>query len=249
MNHIYRLVWSSLTGAWVAAAENSRARGKAGTVLRTTAPRDSQAESMDEGAVLHLPLLSLAIACLLALPAHALDAGALPTGAKVTAGSASVSSSGNTLQVLQNSQRAALDWQSFQIGAGATVNFVQPNSSAVALNRILGSDASQIYGHLNANGQVFFSNPNGMLFAPGSQVNVGGMLATTLGIGNDDFMAGNYLFSNAACAGADFHCTESRGIQHCMVSYIFEGCFIEKILRKLFHLHFGLNNWSKITLT
>ena len=195
MNHIYRLVWSSLSGAWVAAAETSPARGKAGTVLRATAPMLKRAAKPPLEAT--LPRLSLALACLLALPAHALDAAALPKGGQVTAGSASISSSGNTLQVLQNSQRAALDWQSFQIGSGATVNFVQPNSSAVALNRVLGNDASQIYGQLNANGQVFFSNPNGMLFAPGSQVNVGGLLATTLGIGNDDFMAGNYLFSKA----------------------------------------------------
>ena len=195
MNHIYRLVWSSLSGAWVAAAETSPACGKAGTVLRATAPMLKRAAKPPLEAT--LPRLSLALACLLALPAHALDAAALPKGGQVTAGSASISSSGNTLQVLQNSQRAALDWQSFQIGSGATVNFVQPNSSAVALNRVLGNDASQIYGQLNANGQVFFSNPNGMLFAPGSQVNVGGLLATTLGIGNDDFMAGNYLFSKA----------------------------------------------------
>ena len=195
MNHIYRLVWSSLSGAWVAAAETSPACGKAGTVLRATAPMLKRAAKPPLEAT--LPRLSLALACLLALPAHALDAAALPKGGQVTAGSASISSGGNTLQVLQNSQRAALDWQSFQIGSGATVNFVQPNSSAVALNRVLGNDASQIYGQLNANGQVFFSNPNGMLFAPGSQVNVGGLLATTLGIGNDDFMAGNYLFSKA----------------------------------------------------
>ena len=75
-------------------------------------------------------------------------------GAVVSAGSASVSSSGSAMTIAQSSQRAVINWQTFNIGADASVNVVQPSSSAVLLNRI-GSDApSQIFGRLSANGQV-----------------------------------------------------------------------------------------------
>lgn len=130
------------------------------------------------------------------LPAHAADVNALPTGGQVTAGSATLSEVGNTLNIQQATQKAALSWQSFNVGANATVNFIQPNSQSIALNHILGNSASEIYGHLNANGQVFFQNANGMLFARGSQVNVGGLLATTMNISDQDFMAGNMRFTN-----------------------------------------------------
>jgi filamentous hemagglutinin family protein len=125
---------------------------------------------------------------------YALDTNALPTGGRVTAGQATISQTAASLTVQQASQRAALNWQTFNIGASAAVAFNQPNSSAVALNTISGG-ASEIYGKLTANGQVFFSNPDGMLFAKGAQVNVGGMLATTLNISDQDFMSGNYRLS------------------------------------------------------
>ena len=145
-------------------------------------------------------LLTKALAVFLPLSmgyAQAADVNALPTGGQVTAGSATINQTGNTLNINQASQKAALNWQTFNIGTNGTVNFVQPNSNAVALNRIGGNSASEIYGHLNANGQVFLMNPNGILFGRGSQVNVGGIVATTMQLGDADFLAGNYNFSNA----------------------------------------------------
>jgi len=126
---------------------------------------------------------------------------ALPVGGQVVGGQASVSQSTNTLNVTQTSTKAVLDWQSFSIGAGETVNFQQPGTSSIALNRVTGSNASAIYGHLNANGQVFLVNPNGVYFAPGAKVNVGGLVAATLGISSSDFLAGKYHFSGTSTKG------------------------------------------------
>lgn len=128
------------------------------------------------------------------------NAQSLPTGGAVTAGSAGIVTGANTLTVNQSSQNVAINWTSFSIDAGNSVVFVQPNADSVALNRVVGPDASAIYGNLSSNGQVFLVNPNGILFAPGSQVNVGGMVASTLSISDADFMAGTYAFSGAGGA-------------------------------------------------
>ncbi|MDP4032270.1 MAG: filamentous hemagglutinin N-terminal domain-containing protein, partial [Pseudorhodobacter sp.] len=125
----------------------------------------------------------------------------LPTGGSVTAGGATITTSPGTMTINQSTQNVAINWQSFSIGAGGSVVFVQPNSTSVALNRVLGPDASAIYGSLTSNGQVFLINPNGVLFAPGSQVNVGGLVASTLGMTDADFMAGDYRFTGSG-AGA-----------------------------------------------
>ena len=100
----------------------------------------------------------------------------------VTAGSASAATSGSTLTVNQATQSATLNWQSFNIAAGNTVRFVQPGTSAVALNQIWDSSPSQIFGALDANGHVFLINQNGIVFGAGAQVNVGGLVASSLNI-------------------------------------------------------------------
>jgi filamentous hemagglutinin family protein len=122
---------------------------------------------------------------------------ALPSGGTVSAGSASVASGAGTMTINQTSQNAALNWQSFSIGQSEAVRFVQPNSGSVALNRVLGSDPSNILGSLSANGKVFLVNPNGVLFAKGAQVNVGGLVASTRDISDSDFMAGVYKFAGS----------------------------------------------------
>jgi filamentous hemagglutinin family protein len=119
---------------------------------------------------------------------------ALPTGGNVAAGSAAITSSGSQTTVTQNSPRAVLDWTGFNTASGETVRFLQPSSSAIALNRISGG-ATSFNGALLANGNVWLMNPNGMVFGRGSMINVGGLLATTSNIANSDFMNGNYRFT------------------------------------------------------
>jgi len=97
----------------------------------------------------------LSLALLLGLPAHAAPgANELPTGGNVVAGSASISTSGPRMDVLQTTPKTAIDWQTFNIGSQAHVHFAQP-SGGVALNRVLDTHASQIYGQLTSTGQVF----------------------------------------------------------------------------------------------
>ncbi len=133
-------------------------------------------------------------ACVMAAFGSIAHAG--PTGGTVAAGSASIANSASTTTITQTTQNAVINWQSFSIGQGEAVRFVQPNSSSVALNRVLGAEPSSILGSLSANGKVFLVNPNGILFGPGSSVNVGALVASTLNIADADFMAGRYKFNN-----------------------------------------------------
>ena len=144
--------------------------------------------------------LALSVAAAIIPLSHASHAqvapATLPTGAQVTAGAATLSYSPNKLQIDQTTNNAILNWQSFSIGSSAWVNFSQPSSSAIALNRVMGTNPSEIFGRLTANGRVFLTNPNGVLFAPSASVDVGGLFATTLSIADKDFLAGRYNFYN-----------------------------------------------------
>jgi filamentous hemagglutinin family protein len=124
-------------------------------------------------------------------------AQAAPTGGVVTAGQAQIGGTLGQMTVTQTTPHAAIHWQSFGIRAGESVRFVQPSSASVTLNRVIGADPSGIMGNLSANGKVFLVNPNGILFGPGATVNVGSLVASTLGISDADFMAGRYRFSGA----------------------------------------------------
>ncbi|WP_273146076.1 MBG domain-containing protein [Ferrovum myxofaciens] len=177
MNRIYRLVYSNVLNAWVAVSEISRGHG---------------AKKASRAAV----ALALAPLCL--------NAHAAPTGGVVTSGvgrivqSQSNNGSVNTT-ITQGSQNLNLNWSGFNVGANETVNFIQPNALSVAVNRIYDTNGAQIDGRLNANGQVFLIDPNGIIFGKGAQVNVGGLVASTMdltgGSANTATFGGNSLAS------------------------------------------------------
>ena len=162
-------------------------------------------------------LMSTALAGVLSL-AGTPQAYANPTGGQVVGGSASISSSGNTLTVQQTTSRAIINWSSFDIAPGEITQFEQPSSSSIALNRVTGSqNPSQILGTLSANGQVWIINPNGVMFGGNASVNVAGLVATSADIDNTNFMAGNYTFNhpgnpNATISNAGSITTADAGL-------------------------------------
>ncbi len=126
-----------------------------------------------------------------------------PSGGQVVGGSATINApSGNGLVINQNSQRAVIDWQQFSVGSNEYVQFVQPNSSSVVLNKVIGGSPSSIFGDIKANGQVFLVNPNGVYFAPGSSIDVQGLVASTLDMDSAAFMRGKNVFSRAQGSSA-----------------------------------------------
>ena len=177
MNRIYRLVWNAALGLWVAVAENAKGRGKGGSSRS------------------RVTFASLLTALALLAPPWQLTYAASAANAAVVGGAGTVSTAGNTTTINQATARLAIDWTSLSTRANEALVFKQPSAQAIALNRITGSSPSELLGSLTANGQVFIFNPNGILFGAGSQVNVGGLVASTLNMSNADFMAGNKVFT------------------------------------------------------
>ncbi|HSI43649.1 MAG TPA: hypothetical protein VK949_04855 [Methylotenera sp.] len=121
-------------------------------------------------------------------------AGELPTAPQVTGGLASVSQTGLHQTINQTTDRAVINWGSFSIGPSASVNFNQPSATSITLNRVVGNDPTSIFGSLTANGRIFLVNPNGVYFAPGSSIDTGGLVATTMAIKDSDLMSGIFNF-------------------------------------------------------
>jgi filamentous hemagglutinin family protein len=197
MNRIFRVVFNQALGTWVAVAETARGRGKRS--VRSSARMASRLAMLGG--------LGGAFAAAATPPTTVLAPTELPTGGAVTAGTANIHAAtagagAAVLNIDQLTQRAVINWNTFNVGSAAQVNFNQPNSSAATLNRVLDSNPSQIAGRITAPGQVFLSNPNGVTFGKTASVDVGALTATTHGIADADFMAGLLTFARNGATGA-----------------------------------------------
>ena len=131
-----------------------------------------------------------------------------PTDGVVRGGAATIAQSGTTTTITQTTDRAVIDWRSFNIAANETVTFAQPGVTSAVLNRVTGGQFSSLQGALNANGQVFLVNPNGVMIGNGATINVGSFVASTANISNTSFMrdttaaGGKYAFDELASGAA-----------------------------------------------
>lgn len=126
----------------------------------------------------------------------------LPTLDKIVSGGVTVPTPGtdNSLHVTQTEQNAVIKWNDFSIGANASVDFSRENGEAFnTLNYVTGTEASQIYGKLNAvNGNIYVVNPNGVQIGNSAQINVGSLYVSNQKM-DDNALAGA---ANAADMGA-----------------------------------------------
>ena len=139
--------------------------------------------------------LALAMLSFYTVPSNAY-AGDLPTGITDRIGSADISINNNEMNVTTNDSKWWGDANSFDVGVNNTLNSMGPNSSAVMLYNVTGPSGSDISGIWNSNCNQFLLNPNGVLFSSGAQVNVGGLVASTLTMSPNDFLNGNYVLSS-----------------------------------------------------
>jgi filamentous hemagglutinin family protein len=146
-------------------------------------------------------LISLAVASCFAGGA----AFANPTGPTVVNGQVTMNQAGSLLSIT-NSPNSIINWQSFSIGANEITRFTQQSAASAVLNRVVGAggaiDPSVILGALQSNGRVFLLNPSGIVFGAGSQIDVAGLVASSLNLSNADFLGGRLRFTEVAGAGS-----------------------------------------------
>jgi filamentous hemagglutinin len=151
--------------------------------------------------VTRIPIVVLALISLPAVAAGpplptACKPATCPSGVQsfVQYGAAAAAVNGSTLNVTQSTSKAIVNWANFNIANGFTVNFIQPSATAAILNNIWSTNPSVIAGKMNANGQVYLYNQNGIVFDKGAQINVGGLTASTLSLPDN-------LFENGILSG------------------------------------------------
>ena len=101
--------------------------------------------------------------------------------------------------VLQTNSQAVLNWETFNVGKKTTLTFNQDRGGAdktqwIAFNKVADPSGapSQILGKIEAPGQVYVINPNGILFGGSAQINLHGLVASSLPI-NDGLIARGLL--------------------------------------------------------
>ena len=150
--------------------------------------------------------LSLGLALCVGVQAQALPpvaTDALPTGGQVASGTGRITQNGAAMVIEQQSQKMITNWQQFNVGWDASVTFQQPNSAAVSLNRVRSMDPSQIHGRIQANGQVFLINPNGVVFGKNAVIDAGGLVASSRDMADQDFLDGVMRFSGDSAGKID----------------------------------------------
>ncbi|EMD3564017.1 filamentous hemagglutinin N-terminal domain-containing protein [Salmonella enterica] len=198
MNKIYRLRFDRRRNELVVVSEITTGTGKEKNTGHVTGLSGPSPFVRLMGTLTPLAFLTGLVISLLPGMAQSAD---LPTGGQIVAGQGSISTSGNQMTIHQQTQNMVTNWYSFDIGRNNTVQFIQPDSSSVALNRVTGASGSQIMGALKANGQVFILNPGGVLFGKDARVNVAGLVASTKNINTADFMKGQYTLSGSGNPG------------------------------------------------
>lgn len=209
MNHCYRLLFNYRLQLWQAVPEFAIAGRQAGAqsaraIMFAVSKVESRLGLLNTSLLsMGLPKLKTLFACI-ALGQGLATSGmiyALPTGADIQYGQATLQTANNQLTIYQSSSQLIANWQSFGVAAHEAVQLLQP-VQGLALFRVVGTEASQIYGQLTATGSLFLINPNGVLFGQGAQVDVGGLVATTMQMSNTDFLNGRYQFHTDGSSGA-----------------------------------------------
>lgn len=133
----------------------------------------------------------------------------LPQHHETVFGTVTIDKTTDKMTITQSSPTTQINWKSFDIGQKKEVEFKQPDENAVAYNRVIGGNASQIQGKLTANGKVYLANPNGVIITKGAEINVAGLFATTKdleqisekGNGNGNSNSNSYQFTRKTKEG------------------------------------------------
>lgn len=192
LNHRYRLIWSRIQHAWVAVAEHVKSDGKT-TIVRDNAATESAFKSTACFGLTKKTQLALIVAS--ALFGASQNVYAQWTDLTIQSGQATTQQQGNHLDVNVSTASVVGTASSLDIAANQSVNVRFAQGGGNGLFRSTGNSATNIMGGLTSNGNLFLINQNGVLFGQGAQVNVGGLVASTMNINDADFLSGHYQFN------------------------------------------------------
>jgi filamentous hemagglutinin family protein len=187
MNKFFKVIWSKVHRQFIAVGEIARSAKKQNNSRDRVklAAKTAAATLFTSGVLLSHSLM-----------ADPISANALPTNPEVISGAADFQAIENQLTIQQNTNQLITNWDTFNIGSDASVNFIQPDSSSSALNFVQSMDPSYIFGSLTANGQVILVNPSGIQFGPGARFDGSSFIGSTLNIDGQDYLNGNLDFYN-----------------------------------------------------
>lgn len=191
MNKFFKVIWSKVHRQFIAVGEITRSAKKANN------SRDRMKTSILTWAS---SVLASGLFLSPSLLADPVAANALPTNPDVISGVADFQAIDSQLTIQQNTNQLITNWDTFNIGRDASVNFIQPSTSSSALNFVQSMDPSYIFGSLTANGQVILVNPSGIQFGPGARFDGSSFIGSTLNINGQDYLNGNLDFLNEGTA-------------------------------------------------
>ncbi|MFW5432406.1 MAG: filamentous hemagglutinin N-terminal domain-containing protein, partial [Methylophilaceae bacterium] len=199
LNHRYRLVWSRVQDAFVAVAEHIKSDGKNATAVHNNNQAVSSFQSMSIMALTKKTLLGLVV--ISALFGATQNANAQWTDLVIQSGQATSQQTGNNFNLNVTTSHVIGVASSLDIAANESVNVFFTQGDGQGLFRSTGNSATNIMGGLTSNGNLFLINQNGVLFGQGAQVDVGGLVASSMNISNADFLNGNYQFNANGSSG------------------------------------------------
>jgi trimeric autotransporter adhesin len=194
LNHIFKVKWSTALNAFVVVAEIIAG------ACKSQASNNPLSQQHPKHTCPLFKYTAMVSAIVIALYPTRLAAN--PGGFHSIYGNTEISVSGNVTTLKQTSDKAIVNWDSFNIDANERVSILQPQGG-VALYRVIGQDASSILGALTATGSLFLVNQNGIYFGPNAQVDVGSIVASTLNIKDADFLKENYRFSGISTSAVE----------------------------------------------
>lgn len=106
----------------------------------------------------------------------------------------------SNVTITSSALRSVVNAQGFDIGANESTSVLQAANAAMFV-RIGSLNPTNILGNLTAAGTLVLLNPNGVFFGPGAQVNVNGLIASSLNLTDSDFLNGRYAFQGATANG------------------------------------------------
>ncbi|MFY9459364.1 MAG: filamentous hemagglutinin N-terminal domain-containing protein, partial [Aquabacterium commune] len=128
-------------------------------------------------------------------------AGAAPFTGVQTTDNVQISQQGQTTTLTQTAPVGIVRTEGFGIGATEAVRALQPTAQSTLWIDVTGAARSDILGSLTANGRVLISNPYGIYFGAGAQINVGALVATTLTPQAEGIAQGRILLKDSGVPG------------------------------------------------